>query len=76
MTDDGQGLPAPLANLIARPRAGRGRRGRGLAIAADVARRHGGRLEAATDESGRSHVSLTLPLRRAEPLHFGPGKRD
>ena len=42
--DEGPGLPAPVGDLTRRPRAGRGRRGRGLAIAADIADRHGGRL--------------------------------
>jgi signal transduction histidine kinase len=63
VTDDGQGLPAPLDDLVARSRGGRGRRGRGLAIATEIARRHGGRLVAASDEGG-SRVVLSLPLRR------------
>ncbi|HWF71939.1 MAG TPA: HAMP domain-containing sensor histidine kinase [Solirubrobacteraceae bacterium] len=63
VADGGQGLPAPVADLAARRRAGRGRRGRGLAIAAEVAERHGGRLVAASDESG-SRVSLSLPVPR------------
>lgn len=63
VTDCGQGLPAPAADLIARARAGRGRRGRGLAIAADIAQRHGGRLVAATDDNG-SRLSLELPVKR------------
>ena len=60
--DDGRGLPAPVAELLTRPRRGRGRRGRGIAIAAEVARRHGGRLMAASDEDG-SRVSLRVPRR-------------
>ena len=40
--DDGAGLPAAVEALAAR--SGRGRRGHGLAIASDIARRHGGRL--------------------------------
>jgi signal transduction histidine kinase len=63
VTDAGHGLPSPVTDLIARPRAGRGRRGRGLAIAADVAERHGGRLVARTGEDG-SRLMLTIPLRR------------
>jgi signal transduction histidine kinase len=63
VADAGPGLPSPVTDLIARPRAGRGRRGRGLAIAAEVARRHGGRLVAGAGEDG-SRVSLTIPLRR------------
>jgi signal transduction histidine kinase len=61
VADAGKGLPSPVADLVARPRYGRGRRGRGLAIAAEVAERHGGSLTA--DESS-SRVSLSLPLRR------------
>jgi len=66
VTDRGEGLPAPVADLVVRPRGGRGRRGRGLAIAAEVAQRHGGRLVARSDEHG-SHVALELPLRPQPP---------
>ena len=59
--DGGPGLPAPVAALAARPRAGRGRRGRGLAIASDVAARHGGRLAAAPSPRG-ARLALELPL--------------
>ena len=41
VSDEGGGLPAPVADLARRPRAGRGRRGRGLAIASEIAARHG-----------------------------------
>lgn len=58
--DDGPGLPAPVAELAARPRAGRGVRGRGLAIAADIARRHGGRLASAPTDRG-ARLALDLP---------------
>ena len=61
VTDGGHGLPAPVADLVVHARGGRGRRGRGLAIAAEVARRHGGRLVAATDDGGAG-VRLELPL--------------
>jgi signal transduction histidine kinase len=61
--DGGPGLPAPVAELVARPRAGRGARGRGLAIAAGVAARHGGRLAAAPSEQG---ARLVLELPRAD----------
>jgi signal transduction histidine kinase len=54
--DEGDGLPAPVAALTRRPRGGRGARGRGLAIAAGIAERSGGRLTA----SG-SCVALELP---------------
>ncbi|HWC87153.1 MAG TPA: HAMP domain-containing sensor histidine kinase [Solirubrobacteraceae bacterium] len=63
VADGGHGLPAPVADLVKRPRGGRGRRGRGLAIAADVAHRHGGRLETSSD--GGSRVVLSLPHPRS-----------
>jgi signal transduction histidine kinase len=58
VVDSGTGLPAPVAELARRKR--RGRRGRGLAIASDVARAHGGRLAAAPSERGAKLV-LELP---------------
>ena len=64
--DDGPGLPAPVAELVRRPRSGRGLRGRGLAIAADVAARHGGRLAAAPCEHG-ARLVLELPIPPARP---------
>ncbi len=64
VTDDGPGLPAPVAQLAARARAGRGWRGRGLAIAAAIARDHGGRLAAAPSDRG-ARVVLELPLHAA-----------
>ena len=60
MLDAGPGLPAPVATLARRPQAGNGWRGRGLAIACDIAARHGGRV--ATGPSGRgARVALELP---------------
>lgn len=58
--DDGRGLDCSLEVLTRGARGGRGRRGRGLAIAADIARRHGGRLEAAPSERG-ARLVLALP---------------
>jgi len=58
--DLGPGLPSSISALIARPRAGRGRRGRGLAIAAEIAGRHGGRLAAAPAPCG-ARLALELP---------------
>jgi len=79
--DDGTGLPSPVPSLIRRARAGRGRRGRGLAIAADVARRHGGRLTTAPSSQG-ARLVLDLPalapsadaptLRHDLPRRSGP----
>jgi signal transduction histidine kinase len=60
VADAGPGLPAPVADLARRPRGGRGARGRGLAIAATIARDHGGRLAAAPCQSG-ARLVLELP---------------
>ena len=60
VVDAGPGLPAPVADLARRPRGGRGARGRGLAIAATIARDHGGRLAAAPCKSG-ARLVLELP---------------
>ncbi len=60
VTDSGRGLPAPVAELIRRPRGGRGAHGRGLAIAAGIAKRHGGRLAAAPSDRG-ARLVLELP---------------
>jgi signal transduction histidine kinase len=61
VTDTGPGLPAPVAELAGRPRAGRGPRGRGLAIVDGVARSHGGRLAAAPARRG-ARLVLELPV--------------
>lgn len=63
--DDGPGLPAPVAELARRPHAGRGGRGRGLAIAASIAQAHAGAVTAAPAARG-GRVVLTLPARRRE----------
>ena len=71
--DCGPGLPAPVATLAERPRAGRGRRGRGLAIATTVAHTHGGRLATAPTPCG-ARVVLELPLlTEADSGHNRPG---
>lgn len=65
--DEGPGLPVPLAELTRRARGGRGYggrgRGRGLAIAAQIAKRHRGRLVAApAPHGGGSRIGVELPL--------------
>jgi signal transduction histidine kinase len=63
--DEGPGLPRPVSELTRRARGGRGQRGRGLAIAADIAERHGGRIVAAPTPHG-ARIGLELPyVRRA-----------
>ena len=63
--DHGPGLPAPVATLAAgAPHAGR--RGHGLAIAARVVARHGGRLLTAPVSAGAC-VVLELPRADADP---------
>jgi signal transduction histidine kinase len=57
--DGGPGLGRPLAEVLSGARGGRGRRGRGLAIAAGIAGRHGGAL---TTAPGGSALVLELPL--------------
>ncbi len=63
VTDDGPGLPASLATLIARARGGRGSRGRGLAIASEIAARHGGIVATAPASRG-ARLVLELPAWR------------
>ena len=60
--DDGPGLPAPVAELAGWARGGRGRRGRGLAIARSVARAHGGDLASASSERGARLVLELLAV--------------
>lgn len=74
VVDDGPGLPAPVTELTARPRAGRGMRGRGLAIAADIARRHGGRLASAPSDRG-ARLALDLPAADRPPRRAATGRR-
>jgi signal transduction histidine kinase len=64
--DEGAGLPAPLADLTRRARAGRGRRGRGLAIAAEIAERHGGRVVDNSKQRG-TRIGIELPVRTRRP---------
>jgi signal transduction histidine kinase len=65
--DSGAGLPAPVLELARKPRAGKGTRGRGLAIASAVAASHGGRLAAAPAERG-ARLVLELPAAPTPPF--------
>jgi signal transduction histidine kinase len=60
LRDRGPGLPGPVSELARGARAGRGRRGRGLAISAQIAARHGGRLLAGPAPRG-ARIALELP---------------
>jgi signal transduction histidine kinase len=70
VTDEGGGLPAPVAELARRPRAGRGRRGRGLAIASDIVTRHGGRIVSAPSARG-ARIAIELPAGPADVIAIG-----
>jgi signal transduction histidine kinase len=70
ISDDGPGLPAPVAELTRGARRGRGARGRGLAIAAAIAQGHGGRLAAAPAPTG-ARLALELP-----PAPAGDARRN
>jgi signal transduction histidine kinase len=61
--DSGPGLPAPVPALVAAARGRRSPRGHGLAIAAAVAERHGGRLASLPAARG-AHLVLELPEAR------------
>jgi signal transduction histidine kinase len=66
VTDDGSGLPGSLDELVGRARAGRGARGRGLAIAAEIARAHGGALRVERTRRGL-RMALDLPCTAMAP---------
>jgi signal transduction histidine kinase len=66
VADGGPGLPASVAELARRPRAGRGRRGRGLAIAASVLTHCGGRVAVLPSAAG-GRVAIELPAAGARP---------
>lgn len=69
VSDQGPGLPAPVAELTHRAPTPSGR-GRGLGIAADVVSGHGGRLSAAPSLCG-ARLMLELPV----PAHLQPALR-
>jgi signal transduction histidine kinase len=60
VSDGGPGLPASVAELASRPRAGRGARGRGLAITAGILAGYGGRVSALPAARG-GRVAIDLP---------------
>jgi signal transduction histidine kinase len=60
VSDCGPGLPAPVPALVAAARGRRSARGHGLAIAAAIVERHGGRLTAAASTTG-ARLVLDLP---------------
>ena len=62
VSDEGPGLPAGIVALAER-REGATRHGHGLAVAASVARRHGGRLAPAPSARG-ARIGLELPRAR------------
>ena len=66
VTDGGPGLPAPISDLLAAARGRRDRRGHGLAIAAGIAARSGGRLTTAPSPRG-ARLVLELPIADARP---------
>ncbi|HEU4974256.1 MAG TPA: ATP-binding protein [Baekduia sp.] len=61
VSDGGPGLPASVAELARRPRAGRGERGRGLAIAAGAVAGCGGRVVSLPTAAG-ARVAIELPV--------------
>jgi signal transduction histidine kinase len=65
VADDGAGPARALRRLTRGRRGGRGARGRGLAIAARIARDHGGRL--VREPGGGCRMVLELPSRDAVP---------
>jgi signal transduction histidine kinase len=74
VTDTGPGLPASVPELVRGARNGRGRRGRGLAIAVGITADHGGRLAAAPSSRG-ARLVLELPTVEGSALGSGGESR-
>ena len=72
VSDEGGGLPAPVADLARRPRGGRGRRGRGLAIATEIVGRHGGRIVSAPSAGG-ARLAIEMPACPRDVVALGSG---
>jgi signal transduction histidine kinase len=73
VSDGGAGLPDPVVDLVtASRRRGHGPRGHGLAVAAAIARRHGGRLAAAPSAAG---ACLVVELPAAGAVADSPRRR-
>jgi len=72
VTDSGPGLPAPIGELVSAARRRHTRRGHGLALAAGIAERHGGRLTTAPSPRG---ARLVLELPCAAAPADGSGRR-
>jgi signal transduction histidine kinase len=74
VTDAGRGLPAPVPELVAAARGRRARRGHGLALAAGIAERCGGRLISAPSPAG-ARLVLELPVQSAPQRRRGRRRR-
>jgi signal transduction histidine kinase len=72
VSDEGGGLPAPVADLARRARGGRGRRGRGLAIASEIVARHGGRIVSAPSARG-ARLAIEMPAWSPDVVGIGSG---
>jgi signal transduction histidine kinase len=73
VSDGGLGLPDPVTDLVAASRRhGHGSRGHGLAVAAAIAQRHGGRLAAAPSAAG---ARLVVELPAAGAIAESPHRR-
>ena len=73
VSDGGPGLADPVADLVAASRrGGHGPRGHGLAVAAAIAQRHGGRLSAGPSAAG---ACLVVELPAAGAIADSPRRR-